>query len=287
MFLDHIEKIFVVALPTRTRQARRCRRVRRRSRATGRRASAISSSRATRTTPRCACAWLGWRAAGAGSTQARSARSSSRCSAIACASAPWAPADVDLACTLNKSGDARCRARRACACLPTRCAARRTPPCWPASAARDGRARVLRAWRAQADDVSIAHAYLSHRPLADAGELRLVTGEVTRMSGRAMRRCGRSMRWPATSSSDRESLDALDAVVPASQDRRRAAGDRGRAHPRRLPGDRDPGAARALRKQRLKSPDGEDLIDVLIRRLDAVQERTALLPRAAVAPVLE
>ena len=194
--------------------------------------------------------------------------------------------DVDLACTINKNGDLDAGLPRLR--LP---ADKVRSPAHAAVLAclgsADGRARVLQAWAsASPDDVSIAHAYLSHRPLADAGELRHVTGEVTRMTAaeaqvRALNALARHRL------SDRESMDALTQFFPQAKTvdvQRAIAGVLIRADYQAIA---TPELSRALRKQRLKSHDGEDLIDVLIRRLDAAQERTAALPRTAVAPVLE
>ena len=193
--------------------------------------------------------------------------------------------DVDLACTLNKNGvlDAELprlnvapeKARNAghaavLACLGSA----------------DGRARVLRAWASpSADEVSIAQAYLSHRPLADVGELRQVTGEVARMTAaeaqvRALHALARHRL------SDPESMQALTQLfrdTKAVDVQRAVAGVLIRADYQAIA---TPELSRALRKQRLKSNEGQDLVDAFLRRLDLASDRPAL-SRAAVAPVME
>ena len=84
-----------------------------------------------------------------------------------------------------------------------------------------------------------------------------------------MRRCARSTRLPAMRLSDRESLNELARLFPLAKSvnvQRAIAGILIRAD---YPSLARPEFARALRQHRLKSPDGHDMIDVLIRRLEA------------------
>jgi len=180
-------------------------------------------------------------------------------------------ADVDLACTLNREGVldgafggfpdnvTRTAARDAVlACLGSR----------------EGRDRVLRAL-ASGDETSatMAHAYLAHRPMADTAELRLVTAGVARMSGRADAQVKALHALARHELADRESLDALAEsfrLAKSLEVQRAIAGVLVRADYHAIaPAD----LAQALRKQRMKSPDGRDLIDVLIRRLDSAATR--------------
>ena len=118
------------------------------------------------------------------------------------------------------------------------------------------------------DDVRIAQIYLRHRPLADANELRFVATGITQMSGsdaqvRALDTLAR-LRL-----SDRESLEELARLFPLAKSvsvQRAIAGILIRAD---YPSIAKPELARALRQLRLKSPDGQDMIDALIRRLEA------------------
>ena len=133
----------------------------------------------------------------------------------------------------------------------------------------DGHARVLRAMvGGSGDEVALAQVYLRHRPIVDAGELRAVaTGVARRSAGSAQVRALDALA--AHRLSDPESLAALAALFPQAgslEAQRAIAGILIRA---------DTGAlaradlARAIKRSRIRSPDGADMIDVLIRRLEA------------------
>jgi hypothetical protein len=131
----------------------------------------------------------------------------------------------------------------------------------------ENRARVLGALTsANDDDVQIAQVYLRYRPIGDVRELRDVTMGITRMNGTAAQ--VRALDTLAgLRPSDRESLDALTQLFPRTKSldvQRAIAGVLIRADYQAMA---KPELARALRQYRLKSPDGNDLIDVLIRRL--------------------
>jgi len=176
--------------------------------------------------------------------------------------------DVDLACTLNQGGTFD-------GVLPTRgipersAAAAAVRACMGDAAARE---RVLRALASgNVEDAAVAQAYLAHRPLADAQEARLVAAGVARMSGGGDAQV-RALHALATQNvSDPEALTTLTGIFPVARSldvQRAVAGvliraDSQAVAPREL--------ARSLRKQRLKSPDGRDVIDALIRRLDAAE----------------
>jgi hypothetical protein len=131
----------------------------------------------------------------------------------------------------------------------------------------EGRARVLRALTSHDDEeVQIAQVYLGHRPITDVGELRVVASGITRMtvSGAQVRALDTLARHRL---SDSQSLGELARLYPAagSVDVQRAiaavfirADDSAIAKP---------DVARVLSQYRLKSPDGNDIIDILIRRL--------------------
>jgi hypothetical protein len=177
-------------------------------------------------------------------------------------------AEVDLACTLNKDHGLQDELYRL---QPSPLAAGKV-----ANAAVlaclgsvEAHARVLRALTsANEDDVQLAQVYLRHRPLADADELRVVAAGITRMKGsdaqvRALNTLARQPDF------DRESLDELTRLfmVAKSVDVQRAiAGVLIRADYRLM---KKPELTQALRQHRLKSPDGDDMIDALIRRLQA------------------
>ena len=118
------------------------------------------------------------------------------------------------------------------------------------------------------EDVQIAQVYLLHRPITDVGELRVVAAGITRMraGGAQVHALDTLARHRL---SDRQSLNELARLYPAagSVDVQRAiaavfirADDRAIAKPE---------VARVLSQYRLKSPDGGDIIDILIRRLRA------------------
>jgi len=132
-----------------------------------------------------------------------------------------------------------------------------------------GRARVLRAVTSHDDEeVQIAQVYLGHRPITDVDELRLVATGIAHMTG-----SGAQVRALDTLArhrlSDRQSLDELARLFPVagSVDVQRAiAAVLIRADNSAIA---KPEVARVLSEHRLKSPDGEDIIDILIRRLRA------------------
>jgi hypothetical protein len=116
------------------------------------------------------------------------------------------------------------------------------------------------------EEVQIAQVYFRHHPLADASELRSVATRVARMSSAAgqVRALDTLARYPL---SDCEILEELGRVFPITRSlevQRAIAGILIRADYHALA---TPEFVRTLRQSRVKSPDGEDLIDVLIRRL--------------------
>jgi hypothetical protein len=173
------------------------------------------------------------------------------------------PAEVDLACTLNAGhdldgldspagdvDDAGHAAVRACL------------------GSAEGHARTLEALVSPRDaDVLIAQAYLRHRPIVDVEELRMVTAGIARMNAsdaqvRALQALGGHRL------SDPESLEALTRLFPVAESltvQTAIAGVLIRADYASIA---RPEVARTLREHRRKSPQGDDLIDTLIRRLE-------------------
>lgn len=132
-----------------------------------------------------------------------------------------------------------------------------------------GHARMLQALTSSnLEEVQIAQIYLRHRPLDDPQELRAVTTSVARMNGsdakvRALETLSR-LRL-----SDRESLEALTRMYPVAESvgvQTAIAAVLIRADYRVIA---KPELVQTLREHRLKSGPGQDLIDVLIRRLQA------------------
>jgi hypothetical protein len=131
-------------------------------------------------------------------------------------------------------------------------------------------ARVLQALTSTNDaDSAIAQVYLQHRPLGDTGELRAITSRVARMTGsdakvRALQSLAR-LRL-----SDRASLDELARLYPVAESpgvQIAIAGVFIRADYTVMAKS---GLVQTLRDHRLKSGQGPDAIDVLIRRLEAM-----------------
>jgi hypothetical protein len=174
--------------------------------------------------------------------------------------------EVDLACALNK--DRALDAERESVSIDAAAADRIAPTavlaCLGSARARE---RVLRALASTSqDDVRIAQTYLNHRPLAGARELQDVAAAVLRMNApEAQVRALETLAGYRLA--DRETLEGLTRLfsLAKSVDVQRAiAGVLIRADTTILAG---PALARALRAQRIKSPDGADVIDILIRRL--------------------
>jgi len=178
------------------------------------------------------------------------------------------PEDVDLACRLNADGRLSDAAR--------------SLPVAPAQANRTGaaavlaclgriehRARVLRALTSSDDaDVELAQVYLARRPIGDAVELRDVTLGITQMNA-ATAQVRALDTLAGLRPADRESLDALTRLFPRTRSllvQRAIAGVLIRTDYQAIA---SADVVRALRQSRVKSPDGADLIDVLIRRLQA------------------
>jgi len=175
-------------------------------------------------------------------------------------------ADVDLVCALNKDHE-----------LDQELARLQVPPAQTDKVANaavlaclgstEAHARVLRALSSSNDDeVQIAQIYLHHRPIADATELRGVAAAIARMNGSdAQVRALDTLAHYRLS--DRESLEELTRLFPLAKSvnvQRAIAGILIRSDYQTIA---KPKLAQTLREHRLKSPDGEDSIDVLIRQL--------------------
>ena len=129
------------------------------------------------------------------------------------------------------------------------------------------RARVLRLLASpNAADVQVAQAYLRHRPISDVSELRAVADEIVRMrAGAAQVRALDALgRLHVSDPHVLEGLEALFARTPSLAVQRAVAEAFLRSDPAAIA---KPALVKVLRAHRLRSPDGEDLIDVLVRRL--------------------
>ena len=133
----------------------------------------------------------------------------------------------------------------------------------------EAHARVVRAvTSANADEITIAQAYLRHRPLANVGELRGIAASIARMpASDAQVRALETLAQQRVA--DPESLREIARLFPLArsvQVQRAIASVLIRSDHRVL-GQAD--LARSLKQYRLKSPDGNDVIDALIRVLQA------------------
>lgn len=175
------------------------------------------------------------------------------------------PAEVDLACTLNRehefdglyddagnrprADDAAHAALRACL------------------GSEEGHARTLEALVGTSDaDARVAQAYLRHRPITAVGELRTLTAGIAQMRGsEAQVRALQTLAGHRVA--DPESLEALAQLFPQAESwsvQSAIAGVLIRADYRSIA---RPEIVQALRDHRRKSPYGADVIDALIRRL--------------------
>lgn len=184
------------------------------------------------------------------------------------------PAEIDLVCGLNKDHELDQERRRLqlSSQEANKVADSAILACLGSEQAH---ARILLALASPNDEeVEIAQVYLRHHPIADAAELRGVATAIVSMNASAtqVRALDTLAQYEL---SDHEILAALAHLfsLAKSVDLQRAiAGVLIRSDYRTIAG---PELARALREHRLKSPDGVDLIDVLIRHVEA-----SYLPRS-------
>ncbi len=133
----------------------------------------------------------------------------------------------------------------------------------------EAHARVVRAVTSvHADDITIAQTYLRHRPLADVAELRAIASAITRMpASDAQVRALETLAQQRLSDPDSlREIARLYATARSVQVQRAIASVLIRSDYRVL-GQAD--LARSLKQYRLKSPDGGDVIDALLRVLQA------------------
>ena len=136
--------------------------------------------------------------------------------------------------------------------------------------------RTVRALTASIDeDVAIAQVYLRHRQLANVGELRAVTAGIGRMTaGGAQVRALETLARQRLA--DPQSLQEIAGLFPLARslDAQRAiAGILIRSDTQMLA---RADLARSLRQHRLKSPNGNDVIDMLIRMLQSTQSESLI-----------
>ena len=128
---------------------------------------------------------------------------------------------------------------------------------------------TLRALTSAAEaDVEVAQVYLRHRPLNSVAEVRAITGSIGRMqsAGAQVRALETLARQHVADPTSLQEIARLFPQARSLQTQRAIANILLRAdHTGLARAD----LARLLRQHRLKSPDGSDVIDALIRRLQA------------------
>jgi len=134
---------------------------------------------------------------------------------------------------------------------------------------REAHARVLDALTgSDGEALEIAQVYLRHRPITDADEMRVLTRGIAKMPGSdaQVRALDTLARQKVSDSASLDELLRLYAVSKSVNVQRAIAGILIRADYKALP-QRE--LVSSLSRHRLKSADGADLIDVLIRRVQA------------------
>jgi len=175
------------------------------------------------------------------------------------------PAEVDLACSLNKEGKLDDESYRLLPSAPgNKVGHAAVMACLGDD---DARAQVLLALTSPNDrEVEIAQVYLRYRPITDVGELRLLTSGIARMSASSAQI--RALDTLASQHlSDPESLEELARLFPVAMSpgvQAAIAGILVRSDYRAIA---TPELAQSLRQSRLKASAGPDMIDVLLRRL--------------------
>lgn len=174
--------------------------------------------------------------------------------------------EVDLVCASPHAGDAGLKLR-----LRGAVDARRDPLAHAAAMAclgdGDAHERTLRALTSpREDEVEVAQIYLRHRPLAQADEVRALTAGIARMTAAAaqVRALETLAKQRLTDPQSVQEIARLFTQARSLQVQRAIANILIRADTTALVRT---DLARSLRQHRMKSPDGQDVIDLLIRLL--------------------
>jgi hypothetical protein len=177
-------------------------------------------------------------------------------------------ADVDLACSLNESHELDQDVGRL-QVSPSQAVKAGHAAALACLGSAESHARVLAALTSGDDaDVEIAQVYLYHRPITEVNELRAIGKGITRMADPAAQ-VHAIDTLARHRLSDRETLDELVRLFTVTKSpavQTAIANALIRADYRALA---TLDLVGTLRLHRLKSPPGEDPIDVLIRRLEA------------------
>jgi hypothetical protein len=180
------------------------------------------------------------------------------------------PADVDLACTLNKDHELDDELHRL-QLSPEQADRAGSAAVLACLGSAEGHARAVHALTSSNDDdVHVAQVYLRHRPIADANELRAVTAGVARMTdAKAQARALDTLAGQRIN--DRQSLEDLTRLYAQAGSggvQLAIAGILLRSDYQMIA---SADLLQLLRQHRRKSSSSDDMVDVLIRRVQALQ----------------
>ena len=179
------------------------------------------------------------------------------------------PAEVDLACTLNQDRQLDDELHRL-QLRPAQADKAASAAVLACLGNEEGHARALRALTSSNDDdVQVAQVYLRHRPITDANELRTLTAGVARMTdARAQARALDTLAGQRIT--DRQSLEDLARLfAEAGSDgvQLAIAGILLRSDYQMIA---SADLLQLLRQYRRKPSSSEDMVDILIRRVQAL-----------------
>ena len=176
------------------------------------------------------------------------------------------PAEVEFVCKLNEKHELDEEVDRL-TLVPAQAAKAAQSAALACLGSSEGHARVVQALTsADPQEVQVAQVYFRQRPITDKAELRGVAMAIARMQGAdgKIRALDTLAHHYVT---DRESLEELVRMFPLSESisvQRAIAGILIRSDYKAIA---RPELIRTLSERRLRSPNGEDVIDALIRRL--------------------
>jgi len=177
-------------------------------------------------------------------------------------------ADVELACSLNDRHelDAALPAVMPAAAQPASVGEAAVLACLGSA---EARTLVLPALTSPRDaEFEMAQVYLRHRPLSDAGELRLVTADIANVADPTIQ--VRALDALAGQHlSDPESLEELTRLYPVALSPNVQVAIAGVLLRSDYESIATPEIVQTLRESRLKADGGPDFVDALIRRLEA------------------
>ncbi len=178
------------------------------------------------------------------------------------------PAEVDLVCSLNKAHGLSQELDRL-RLSPTQASKVSTAAVLACLDSAEARAQALLALTSPNDEeVHLAQVYLRYHPIADVNEVRIVTSGIARMNGsNAQVRALNTLALQQLS--DPQSLEELARLFPLAGSagvQTAIAGVLIRSDYKSIA---KPELVQTLQRHRLPSSNGQDLIDVLIHRLQA------------------